>query len=71
MRIKELRQRKKISQKKLAEIVGTNQSAISQWELGLTSPTADKLPLIAHVLECKIDDIYEEKDFQFDLQKKI
>ncbi|MGL4606612.1 MAG: helix-turn-helix domain-containing protein [Eubacteriaceae bacterium] len=68
MRIKEIRREKKFSQKKLGEILKVNQSAISQWELGLTSPLASKLPLLAHTLECNIEDLYEDHEMNFSLE---
>ncbi|MGL4606542.1 MAG: helix-turn-helix domain-containing protein [Eubacteriaceae bacterium] len=66
MRIKELRVRKKISQRVLGGLVNVNQSAVSQWEQGRTNPVAEKLPLIAHVLGCSIEELYEEEELRFD-----
>ncbi|MGL4606107.1 MAG: helix-turn-helix domain-containing protein [Eubacteriaceae bacterium] len=65
MKIKEKREAKKVSQRKLGEMLGINQSAISQWELGLTSPKAEKLPLLAHIFECQIEDLYEVEELTF------
>ncbi len=40
-RLKELRLEHKISQKKLAEIIGTNNSSICDWECGRSEPGID------------------------------
>lgn len=55
-------QRRKIglSQIELAEKVGVSQANISQWESGVALPRADKLPVLAKALNCKIDDLFKE-----------
>lgn len=42
-KIEELRKEKKLTQKQLAELIGTSQGNISRWEQGMTEP---------NVLEC-------------------
>lgn len=58
MEIKVKRKQAGISQAKLAEVLGINQKAVSQWEAGSSLPTADKLPAIAAALGCSIDDLF-------------
>lgn len=45
LRIKEIRKEKGMSQTDLAASVGVNQTAVSQWERGVTMPTLDKAAL--------------------------
>ena len=44
LRIKELRQKKGMSQTDLAKAMNISPVAVSRWELGFTLPTTDKLP---------------------------
>lgn len=57
------RQRKKsnITQSELAQMLGVSQANISQWETGEALPRADKLPQLAEILGCKIDDLFDKK----------
>lgn len=59
MRLKEVREAAGLTQVSLGEIVGVEQHTISQWESGHRTPRADKLPLLAKVLGCTIDDLFE------------
>ena len=59
MRLKEAREAAGLTQVALGESVGVEQHTISQWESGHRTPRADKLPLLARVLGCKIDDLFE------------
>ena len=52
------RRKANISQSELAQRVGVSQANISQWEKGSALPRADKLPLLAEALNCKIEDLY-------------
>lgn len=56
--IKELREAKRLSQSDLAALMGVDQTAVSQWERGITQPRAAKLPELAKVLGCTIDALY-------------
>lgn len=48
-RIREIRKSKGISQQKLAEALHVNQTAISQWETGKTSPNIDTAGELANI----------------------
>lgn len=48
-----------MSQLELAQRVGVSKVAVCLWESGGTKPSADKLPTIAAVLECEIEDLYD------------
>lgn len=58
MEIKSKRIKKKYSQSDLARLLDVDQTAISQWESGKSMPTADKLPELAKILGCTIDDLF-------------
>ena len=45
----------------LAAEVGCTLQAVSCWERGQTLPTADRLPQLAKVLGCSIDDLFREE----------
>lgn len=62
MTIRELREAKSLSQVELASLMGVDQTAVSQWERGITQPRADKLPELARILGCTIDQLYGRKN---------
>lgn len=66
MSIKIMREKAKITQSKLAELLNTRQSTISMWETGESLPRADKLLQLAELLSCTVDDLLrtetEEQD---------
>lgn len=45
------------SQKEVATALGVKTSTISKWENGLTKPRADKLPAIAKLYGCSIEEL--------------
>ena len=59
MRIKKLREKAGLQQKQLAESMGVLTSAVSNWESEVALPRARQLPLLAHVLDCSIDELFE------------
>lgn len=61
LNIEKIRKSKNLTQMQLAEKVGVERSTIAKWELGIAMPTAQKLPKIAEVLECTIDDLFEKE----------
>lgn len=54
-RFRELRKEHKLSQQALAQLLGVNQTAISQWERGVTSPSAGLLSTLCGVLNTTSD----------------
>lgn len=60
-KIKELRQKNKMSQKKLAMLLNIHQTAISQWETDRTSPDIDTLKKIAKLFGVSLDYLLENK----------
>lgn len=59
-RIKELREAAKLTQKATAEKMNVRQSTVSMWETGEALPRSDKLPLLAKLLGCTVDDLFKD-----------
>lgn len=57
-KIEQLRKEKNMTQEQLAKEMGVGQAVVSKWENEIASPTADKLPKLAKVLGCRIDDLF-------------
>ena len=62
MSIKSKREEAGITQTVLAEILNIKQSTVAKWETGKAMPQADKLPEIAKILGCAIDDLFIENE---------
>lgn len=57
--VRKIRESKDISQKELAEKMGTNQSVISELETGKYNPSVQYLERIAKVLKVKFSQLVE------------
>ena len=57
-KIKELRELNHITQKKLGDLLGISDRAVSKWESGMTMPDVMMLPDIAKMFNVSIDDLY-------------
>ena len=57
MNIKNIREKKGITQQELATSLGVSQSTVAMWETNNSLPRTDKLPAIAKVLGCTIDEL--------------
>lgn len=57
MNIKKMREKRNLTQKQLAELLGVKQSNISRWEAGTYQPNATTLKKMADALNCRIDDL--------------
>ena len=60
MFIKEKRESKDLTQDALGKLIGVNRSTRAMWETGEAMPRADKLPELARVLGCSIDELFKE-----------
>jgi transcriptional regulator with XRE-family HTH domain len=49
------------TQKEVAKILKVKESAVSKWELGLANPRANKLPTIAKLYGCSIEELLTDK----------
>ena len=62
MGIKEARKAVGLTQTELAERIGVSQSAVAQWETGITHPSYATLRPLANALGVRVDDLVEEED---------
>lgn len=60
MNIKKAREEAGLTQAQVAEALKVRQSAVAQWEAGMIKPRADKLPAIAKLFGCTIDELLKE-----------
>jgi len=60
--IKTMRERAGLTQTVLAEKMGVDQSAISQWEQGFVFPTVSNLKRLANILSCSTDELLTPSD---------
>lgn len=58
-KIKALREAKGLTQRYIADFFGVTQVAVARWESGDAMPSADKLPRLAQLLGCTIDELYD------------
>ena len=58
MDIKTKRLSKGLTQDALAELLNVTRSTVAMWESQASIPTSDKLPKLAKILGCTIDDLY-------------
>lgn len=56
--LKELRRQQNMTQAELAQKMGVTQSLIAMWERDASMPSAGKLPELADLLHCTIDELY-------------
>ncbi len=54
-KIKALRKERKLSQKELADILGVNQTAVSQWEREVTTPNPSTLKKLSELFNVSLD----------------
>ena len=58
MKLKELREKRGLYQSQIAEAVGVSIAAVCKWETGAAEPRSDKLPVLADLIGCTIDELY-------------
>ena len=58
--IQKMRLARGLTQAKLAEALDVDTSTVTKWETGEANPRADKLPLLAKILGCSIDELFAE-----------
>ena len=62
MKIAEMRKRAGLTQLELAAKMGVSGGAVAQWETNAAAPTASKLPKLAAILGCTIDELLKEEE---------
>ena len=63
-RIRELRQKKYLSQEELARLLGVDRSAVAKWETETNLPRAEKLLQMAEIFDCSVDKILNRNSFE-------
>ena len=63
-RIRELRQKKHLSQEELARLLGVDRSAVAKWETETNLPRAEKLLQMAEIFDCSVDKILNRNSFE-------
>lgn len=61
-KIRILRESKGITQQAMAAELNVDRSTVAKWELAGTYPRPKFLPMIARLLGCTIDALYDEKE---------
>lgn len=56
-RLREIREAKGLSQRKIADLIGVTPGSVSQWELGMKNLSLRNLIALADLLECTTDQI--------------
>lgn len=62
MKMEELRQASKLTQSEVAEKLRVDRSAVAKWEAGAAKPRADKLPALAKLYNCSIEELLENDE---------
>ncbi len=62
-RLKEIRKNKKITQERLAELIGIDTSSISHIENGKYYPTAENLDKILEILDIKPNELFSFESY--------
>ena len=58
MKIREYREKLGITGMELAQRMGVDETTVYSWEIGRILPRAEKLPRLADVLGCTIDELF-------------
>lgn len=58
MKIQILREKAGLSKTEVAQRLGLDLSTVCHWESGASVPRTDKLPLLANLFDCTIDELY-------------
>lgn len=59
--IKFLREKENLTQESISKCLGISQSTVAKWETGEAMPRSDKLPELAKILKCSIDDLFKKR----------
>ena len=61
MSIKTVRESKNLTQQYIANELGISRTSVAMWETGEAMPRADRLPELAKILGCTIDELFAEE----------
>lgn len=57
LKLKEIREARGLTQRRLAQDLNMTPGAVAKWELGYTTPTMDNLVALADLLGCTLDEL--------------
>ena len=57
MEFKEIRRRRKLTQKEVAEKLGTTRVSVARWEIGIANPRIETIKKLAKLYQCTIDEL--------------
>ena len=60
--LKSFREKVGLTQVQLAEQLSISRTTVSMWESGESKPRADKLPTLAKIFGCTINDLFDDKE---------
>lgn len=63
MTLKEARERAGVPVLRVALETGVSIQAVYQWERGVTTPTTKKLPILARLYHCSVDDLLSGDEY--------
>lgn len=58
--LRSFRERAKLTQTELAEVLNVSQGVVWFWEIGRNLPEASKLPDLVRALGCTVDELFQE-----------
>lgn len=61
MRLKDARRSAHLTQEEAARALNVSRTTVTMWETGTVNPTADKLPAIARLYGCTINDLFKDE----------
>ena len=61
MSIKTVRESKNLTQQYIANELGISRTSVAMWETGEAMPRAYRLPELAKILGCTIDELFAEE----------
>lgn len=64
MKIRELREAAGLSKTDVAREMGVDLAAVSRWDSGESMPRAAKLPKLAELFHCSIDELFRDPETQ-------
>ena len=62
MSYKSARESAKLTQQEVADALGIQRTTVAMWETGSNIPRASKLPQIAKILGCTVDELFEKQE---------
>ena len=68
MDIRNRRLSKNLTQQDIAEALNVSRTTVTMWETGETSPRVDKLPKLARILECTVDELLNSEESALEVE---